>query len=67
MSYTAGTASDPFNQDVSFAFIEKLRGLGLLKGFNTELWDHFTKELYVWDEEEKQKVLGIDSIVSYLK
>ncbi|KFX92493.1 hypothetical protein V495_01747 [Pseudogymnoascus sp. VKM F-4514 (FW-929)] len=62
MSVTGGTDSDPFNQDVSFAFIEKLKKLDLLKGFNTELWEHFTKELYVWDEAEKQKVLGIESI-----
>jgi hypothetical protein len=64
MSYIAGTPSDPFNQGVSFAFIERLGELGLLKGFNTELWEHFTKELYIWDEEEKQKVLGIESVVS---
>lgn len=34
------------------------------EGFDTELWKFFTKELYIWEKEDIEKVMGIKSVVS---
>jgi hypothetical protein len=66
MSLVSGTPSDPFSQAASLAFVKEFEKLDVFKGFNTELWEFFTKEFFVWDKEETETVLGDKNIVSRL-
>jgi DMATS type aromatic prenyltransferase len=65
LSSVAGTPSDPFNQAASLALVEELGRLDVIADFNRELWDFFTKEYFIWDTEEVEKVMGIVSQISF--
>lgn len=59
----AGTPADPFSQALSFTLAEQFGKMEAFGGFDTELWEHFTKELYVWEKADIDKVMGIKSVV----
>ncbi|KFY28583.1 hypothetical protein V491_00393 [Pseudogymnoascus sp. VKM F-3775] len=58
----AGTPADPFSQALSFTLAEQFGNMEAFGGFDTELWEHFTKELYVWEKADIDKVMGIKSV-----
>lgn len=60
----AGTPADPFSQSLSFTLAEQFGKMDVFEGFDTELWKFFTKELYVWEKADIEKVMGIKSVVS---
>jgi len=60
----AGTSADPFSQALSFTLAEQFEKMDVFEGFDTELWKFFTKELYVWEKADIEKVMGIKSVVS---
>lgn len=66
MSPVSGTSFDPYNQLASVGLVEKLGRLDVFPGYDRELWDFFTKELWVWRKEDVEKALAIPAIVSWL-
>ena len=64
VSPVSGTPADPFSQALPFVLVEEFAKLDVFDGFDTELWEHFTKELYIWDAEEVERVMRIKEVVS---
>jgi len=58
----AGTPADPFSQALSFTLAEQFGKMDAFEGFDPELWEFFTKELYVWEKADVEKVMGIKSV-----